>query len=465
VAIYRCDASKKRVIISNAIPDHSIKLWRQKNPCEVPYAVELPLFPQNPDPNRDPEDDTEIPIRGMVGMAKNGVPVFGAQETDGANAVDPTGSVQDAQYWYGHPNTKGGWHIHNPHMGVEFPEDATFLGWAMDGFRIYGPLNGTEEEMDLILDECNGIEINGTYRYHVRTIDQVSKNDTYCNGDSPVTNWNYLLGCYAESIDRANVANANHYSLPSDCIRESEGGCTDDPDWHQGGNETRDCDWVGANDTEARCAENGNEAYDSCPGTCKNTECVREPDPPEPPFNGTVPNIIIMQPDDLPFLEEWGPPPKSPTTSDSENIPVDGNGDGLMPHIEALRTGGLQMMQAYTASPVCGTSRYSTITGKMPARAASVREKGGDQPSKITIPTTKLDATDCSEQNLAAAFQSANRNYKTGMIGKWHLTKFNNNDFDYGDAVDHIEGCGFDFVGGALFVFLLFVFCFCLLYS
>ena len=131
------------------------------------------------------------------------------------------------------------------------------------------------------------------------------------------------------------------------------------------------------------------------------------------------PNVIIMQPDDFPFMDEWTGPPNKPNNPDFH--PEIDNG---LQHINRLRLNGLQMMQAYTASPVCGTSRYSTITGKMPSRAASVRDRanlGSDDPALVTIPTTKLldvnGQNDCSEENLARAFQSAEVPYKTGMFG------------------------------------------------
>ena len=79
------------------------------------------------------------------------------------------------------------------------------------------------------------------------------------------------------------------------------------------------------------------------------------------PYDGPPPNFIIMQPDDLQFFQEWTPP-FTVKTNARVNFP-DNDGNGL-PNIDLLRTNGLQMMNAYTASPMCGTSRYSTITGK-----------------------------------------------------------------------------------------------------
>ena len=136
-----------------------------------------------------------------------------------------------------------------------------------------------------------------------------------------------------------------------------------------------------------------------------------------PTGQGTKPNIIIMQPDDLQFFDEWTPPPNNPNEIDLQKaFPAYG-----LPNIESLRLNGLQMMQAYTASPVCGTSRYSTITGKYPSRAASSRAAADEMPHSVSIPTTKLvdrgGINDCSNENIAAQFQS--NGYSTAMIGKF----------------------------------------------
>lgn len=69
------------------------------------------------------------------------------------------------------------------------------------------------------------------------------------------------------------------------------------------------------------------------------------------------PNIIIMQPDDLSFYDDWSAPPNNPSQPrKSVDIPSDG-----LPNMERLRNNGLHMLQAYTVSPKCGTSRYSTM--------------------------------------------------------------------------------------------------------
>jgi len=548
--IYTC--SDKRVIISNGIPDHDLTLHRSVQPCETNWAVEFPLDPPNPDPERADTDNTEIPIRGMIAMALNGVPAYGPQESDGLSAVEPTGSVQDAQYWYGHPDSNGGWHVHSPQMGEQTVTETTFLGYAMDGFKIYGPLEGTMEEVSEILDVCNGREVDGQYQYHVRTIAQVNGTAPYCTDDyDPYVQWNYVLGCYAGDVSDVETFDATNYTLDSDCVLEYLGPCTDDPDYLQLDIDGRTCDWVAekpenrcdlADDTMTKCPAacnttecavvatcsdnpdyfyNGNQdktcewvaekpddrcfkddlAFYECPVACGNTECETQSptggcsDSSDYFYNGNedktcewvaekpddrcfkddlafyecpvacgntecetlqpvikLPNIIVIQPDDLVHMDEWSPPPDTPIRASSNSIPTDG-----MPNIEELRTNGLQMMQAYTASPVCGTSRYSTITGKMPSRAGSVRKQwDGEEPAEVTIPRTKLKDTneqdDCSTENMAQAFASAG--YKTAMVGKWHLTRFDtdntgkDNSYNYTNAVGIVGECGFSYVGG-----------------
>lgn len=61
----------------------------------------------------------------------------------------------------------GAWHVHNPYLGQATATSTTLLGYALDGFPIYGPLSDVSA-----LDECNGLTLNGSYQYHVR----VSKN-------------------------------------------------------------------------------------------------------------------------------------------------------------------------------------------------------------------------------------------------------------------------------------------------
>ena len=56
----------------------------------------MPLYPSVAD------EQTEIPIRGMVAMALNGVPTYGPQEAGDFNALEGDNAVRGANFWYGH---------------------------------------------------------------------------------------------------------------------------------------------------------------------------------------------------------------------------------------------------------------------------------------------------------------------------------------------------------------------------
>lgn len=163
-----------------------------------------------------------------------------------------------------------------------------------------------------------------------------------------------------------------------------------------------------------------------------------------------TPNFIVFQPDDMAFFEEWTPPAHFPSGNRNDVITFDDidpvNG---LPNIETLRTSGLQMMQAYTTSSVCGTSRYSTMTGRYPSRSAFSRARNaGSTISTVVIPRTKLqdsnvvDGDDCTTNNIAAALKA--NGYRTGVVGKWHLARTGNT-YSYDSYTAGIRECGFDF--------------------
>lgn len=155
------------------------------------------------------------------------------------------------------------------------------------------------------------------------------------------------------------------------------------------------------------------------------------------------------------FYDDWSPPPYHPWMV---NYP--GNafpGSSTLPWINKLKTEGLHMTQAYAASPKCGTSRYSTVTGRYASRSSlsrrtAIREgKNATNPVVASIPNTKLkdlaaaqvvDGMDCSQNNLAQTFTGAN--FTTGMVGKWHLSKLGSGGSiaSVQDYVDEIELCG-----------------------
>ncbi|GMI18037.1 hypothetical protein TrLO_g3947 [Triparma laevis f. longispina] len=173
------------------------------------------------------------------------------------------------------------------------------------------------------------------------------------------------------------------------------------------------------------------------------------------------PNVIFFQPDDLPFYDGYIGQPTGAPNSPNRKIPPPSSG---YPYYESIFESGVAFSNAQVVSPACGTSRYATLTGRYPSRSESGRTKTLNNDSsetrvQATIPFTKLMDSD-SEQNAVQLFKAAG--YKTGVAGKWHLTKSGSGSAGEklreakrraGDTTikvvqDEIKQCGFDFADG-----------------
>ena len=214
MAQYDCPTSNKRFIVSNGIPNHEVTQANPASPCEIPWHLEMPLNPTKTD------TATEPLALGIVAMAVNGVPMYGAQEGGGTNAVEPApdATITDALHWYGHAAPDGDWHYHSPQAGQKtMPAATDQVGYAMDGFKIFGPVDDAST-----LDQCNGIATNVSgvegYQYHVRKLDQVDGTAEYCDGTSPAIVWKYSLGCYFGSLEHSKVGSCDEAAaMPDDC--------------------------------------------------------------------------------------------------------------------------------------------------------------------------------------------------------------------------------------------------------
>jgi YHYH protein len=117
-------------------------------------------------------------VSGEVGIARNGVPIFSAVDAAGRDAV--AHEVQDS--CSGHPQNSGVYHYHGlpaciPSGSGE--KRSKLIGWALDGFPIYGPLGkGGRYMRTSDLDVCHGetsvIRYNGVKRklYHYHATDE-----------------------------------------------------------------------------------------------------------------------------------------------------------------------------------------------------------------------------------------------------------------------------------------------------
>lgn len=176
------------------------------------------VFPNSGNPNRIAVQDfhfkiplepkftseiTRVPM-GPIGTAINGVVFFNPFEMGGMNAVEGYSEV-----WLdsccGHPQQHGVYHYHKYPSCVKspFPDEgkrhSPILGFAWDGFPVYGPhesdgVMAKDLTGENALDVCNGhSDPERGYHYHVTP------------GKFP-----YLLGGYHGVVERSNSPPLRH---------------------------------------------------------------------------------------------------------------------------------------------------------------------------------------------------------------------------------------------------------------
>ena len=175
---------------SDGIPNHEVGDFpNRSNPNRIEeqaYRFYIPLYPELA------EEPSETPM-GPIGIAITGALFFNQYNALHQDAVE----VEVFDDCNGHPDQRGLYHYHqNPiciSETLDEPDQHSFLiGYAFDGFPIYGPLGEKGEPPD-DLNKCNG-HVGATpenedeiYHYHV-------------TAEPP-----YVLGCYAGIVEARNI--------------------------------------------------------------------------------------------------------------------------------------------------------------------------------------------------------------------------------------------------------------------
>ena len=166
------------------------------------------------------------------------------------------------------------------------------------------------------------------------------------------------------------------------------------------------------------------------------------------------PNIVLIYVDDLDFDQiSVYEPKKFPSYTGAkltgnlkELTPITANQNGrflkvgemsyhknptvLTPNIEQLAEQGVKFNRFYLTSSTCTPSRYSLLTGRYASRAPLLLE---GSPSG-TVPLIAWNANmHPKENNLARDLNAAG--YKTGLVGKWHLSNYDIPEIDFKSAM------------------------------
>lgn len=117
---------------------------------------------------------------GPIGLAVNGVPIF--NQYNGQNRP-LTVEINSFDQYNGHPQQTGQYHYHVEPLGITAKNGSSALiGFLLDGFPVYGPVENGKRLTDADLDELHGHTSatadypNGIYHYHV------TAEDPYING-------------------------------------------------------------------------------------------------------------------------------------------------------------------------------------------------------------------------------------------------------------------------------------------
>lgn len=149
-----------RMLEGNGLPDHPTGIY------PISTGDDAYAFDRNPNTITAQDNHIQLPanptladapacVGGMVGITISGVPLFNGVDAGGRDAV--ANEIQDS--CQGHPQRSGVYHYHG--LSSCLPDEgqghSALLGWALDGFGLYGPYGENGEVLtSASLDECHG---------------------------------------------------------------------------------------------------------------------------------------------------------------------------------------------------------------------------------------------------------------------------------------------------------------------
>lgn len=194
------------VVTSNGIPDFPYIETSPGAPRAFAYEFEIPVTPV------EAESPTAVPLLGSLGVAINGIPIFGPTEGGGGDVFALGGGFTEC----GGHNGPTGYHYHTfdatgsdecLFTEAEATTESVLFGYALDGYPIYSGNYQFTSSWELTddslfatdtwaahtyvegsgdLDECNGrTDEDGNYAY-------------YTTDEFP-----YVLGCFVGEVDVA----------------------------------------------------------------------------------------------------------------------------------------------------------------------------------------------------------------------------------------------------------------------
>jgi hypothetical protein len=182
------------VIKSSDLPDHKSPYYQGtqwptlyeayngtgqfvKNPSSITsqnLTFRIPLYP------KESASKPATPM-GPIGISLNGVPFFNQYAAGGSPL---TNEIISFDQYGGHPQQQGQYHYHaEPFYLTATKGKAVLLGFLLDGFPVYGPMENNSVITNAQLDAYHGHTAAtpdypaGIYHYHI------TSSDPYINGN------------------------------------------------------------------------------------------------------------------------------------------------------------------------------------------------------------------------------------------------------------------------------------------
>lgn len=220
--LQRCYDTDYVYIRTNGLPSHDMGPWSM-NP-NVPAANSSTYrFPRNPQEETGTHEDQ--PFVGALGIAVNGVQLYGAGDSrtydsgtndntnpgDGlwyADAWVSEGATMDAD-GSGHPDGMGNYHYHaTPIALYSGTNHSPIIGYAFDGFPIYGPY-GYDQPFD---DNSPVVRMQTGYELRTMTDRSTLPGGATSSPAGPPINSTFPLGTYWQDYEYTGAGHLNEYN-------------------------------------------------------------------------------------------------------------------------------------------------------------------------------------------------------------------------------------------------------------
>lgn len=195
------------VIETTGTPDHKSPYYvdtQWENDLYEAYNGSNPDFHLNPNRISEFSWKYKIPLNpaeastheatqlGSMGIAINGVSFF--NQYAGPNNQPLTNEINSFDQYNGHPEQQGNYHYHlEPLFLTQNEGQDALMGFLLDGFPVYGPMENGALVQESDLDDYHGHSHSttdfpdGIYHYHITSVDPYINGNGYYGTPGTVT--------------------------------------------------------------------------------------------------------------------------------------------------------------------------------------------------------------------------------------------------------------------------------------